>query len=55
MTADWPVLRRLLILAAGIVAVVLALVVIIGNPHNPTDLLAWAGFSAGVGLIAAAS
>jgi hypothetical protein len=52
---DWPVLRRLLILAAGIAAVVLALVVLIGNPHNPTDLLAWAGFSAGVGLVLVAA
>ena len=54
MVTDWPVLRRLLILAAGVVAIVLALVVVIGNPHDPTDLLAWAGFSAGVGLVAAA-
>ena len=50
MVTDWPVLRRLIILAAG-----RALVVVIGNPHDPTDLLAWAGFSAGVGLVAAAS
>jgi hypothetical protein len=52
MTPTVLQLRQLLILAAGIATVVLTLVVLTGHPHNEFDLLAWAGFSAGIGLMA---
>lgn len=45
-------LRRALVLAAAVAAIVLALVVLIGTPSNPFDLLAGAGIAAGAGLAA---
>jgi hypothetical protein len=42
------------VIGAGIAAIVLALVVLIGSPHDPADLLAGAALAAGVGLLAAA-
>jgi hypothetical protein len=47
---DTPLLRRVLVLAAAIAAIVLALVVLIGKPDNAADLLAGAGIAAGAGL-----
>jgi hypothetical protein len=44
--------RRLVVLAAAIAAIVLALVVLIGSPSHPLDLLAGAAMAAGAGLAA---
>lgn len=44
-------LRVFLVLAAGIAAVVLALVVLVAHPADTADLLAGGVLAAGVGLI----
>jgi hypothetical protein len=49
---DTRLFRRVLVLAAAIAAIVLALVVLIGKPDNPADLLAGASIAAGAGLAA---
>lgn len=47
-----PLIRRALVLAAAIAAIVLGLVVIISTPTNAADLLAGAAMAAGAGLAA---
>lgn len=47
-------LRTLLIVFAGIAALVLGLIVLVGNPSDPSDLLAGAALAGGTGLIAVA-
>ncbi len=44
-------LKRFLIVAAAIAAVVLALVVLVGHPTDPQDLLAGGVMAAGIGLL----
>jgi hypothetical protein len=44
-------LRTLLVICAAVAAIVLALVVLIGNPSDPQDLLAGAGIASGAGLL----
>lgn len=46
-----PSLRRLIVICAGIAAMVLTLIVLISHPANTVDLLAGAGLAAGVGLV----
>ena len=45
-------LRRFFVVLAGVAALVLALVVIIGKPDNTVDLLAGGIIAAGAGLLA---
>ena len=43
-------LKSLLVVVLGITAVVLGLVVVVGNPLDATKLLAWGVASAGAGV-----
>lgn len=44
-------LRRILALLAGIAAIVLALIVLVASPADPTGLLAGAALAAGAGIV----
>lgn len=44
-------MEYLVAVAASIVGLILAVVVLIGNPHNPIHLLAWMGVCFGVALL----
>jgi hypothetical protein len=49
---DWTRSRAFLIFVMGVAAVVLGLIVLVGNPRDPSDLLAGGILAAGLGLVA---
>ena len=49
---DTALFRRLFVVCAAVAAIVLGVVVLVGNPATPADLLAGAVIAAGAGLLA---